>query len=151
MPRIPQLPNFSGAVAGSDELPLYDASTDRTYGATMAEVGAYVSSILLPPVTTITGTTHAPAVGSTVQYFVCTNASGCAVTIPTNATQAFPIGSALTYQQDGAGGVTFTAAGGVTLRVPVNYQAQTAGQYAVVQVFKTGTDTWVILGNLLSA
>lgn len=103
----------------------------------------------LAVIETVATTTHTPAIGVIGRYFICTNASGCTVTIPANATQAFPIGTVLTYQQDAATAITFTAAGGVTLRKPTAYQAVTAEQYAVVQVAKTGTNTWTLYGHLL--
>jgi hypothetical protein len=96
----------------------------------------------------VTGTTQTPATGTDGRYFRCTNAAGCAVTIPTNAAQPFPTGTMLTYQQNGAVAVTFAAAGGVTLRVPAAYLAATAELYAVVQVVKVATNEWVIYGHL---
>lgn len=103
----------------------------------------------LAVIETVAGTTQTPAIGAFGRYFICTNASGCTVTIPNNAAQAFPIGTVLTYQQDAATAITFTAAGGVTLRKPAAYQAVTAEQYAVVQVVKTETNTWTLYGHLL--
>jgi hypothetical protein len=176
MPRIPALPNFSGSVASDDELPLYDSSADITYGATIAQIATAVQSIttgiaeapddgvmygrqsedwepvpVRATVETVSGTTQTPATGTDGRYFVCTNASGCAVTIPPNSDQAFPIGTMLTYQQDNSAAVTFTAGSGVTLRVPAAYEAETAEQYAVVQVCKTATNTWTLYGHLLAA
>lgn len=198
MPRIPELPTLpaSVTVTGSNQLAIYDAGTDRTYGGTVTDVADFIiaggggvpeapadsiayaryndtwiaateeapsDSLLyaryngdwtaiyqIATMETVSGTTQTPAVGVAGRYFICTNAAGCAVTIPANATQAFPVGTMLTYQQDGAAAVTFTAAGGVTLRVPAAYQASTAEQYAVVQVAKTATNTWTLYGHLLA-
>jgi hypothetical protein len=101
-------------------------------------------------VETVSATTQTPAVGTDGRYFRCTNAAGCAVTIPANATQAFPVGTMLTYEQvDTDSAVTFTAAGGVTLNNPAAYQASTAEQFAVVQACKVGTDEWTLYGHLL--
>lgn len=102
-------------------------------------------------VETVSASTQTPAIGTDGRYFICTNASGCAVTIPTNAAQAFPIGTMLTYQQNDNDSVTFTPDGGVTLRVPPTYTAETAEQYAVAQIVKVGTNEWVIYGHLLPA
>lgn len=156
MPRIPQLPDFTGPVSGSDELPLYDASTDRTFGATVDDLAAYIGgggggSGLAVPVTVST-TTHTPTVGVVGRWFICTNTSGCAVTVPAFATQAFPVGTVLTYQQNDAdSAVTFTGAGGVTINRPAAYQASTAEQFAVVQLVCTAENVWTLYGHLLAA
>jgi hypothetical protein len=100
---------------------------------------------------TVSTTTHTPVVGTDGRWFRCTNASGCAVTIPTDAAQAHPVGTMLTYEQNAAVAVTFTAAGGVTLRVPAQYVATTAERYGVVQVCKVATNEWVLYGHLLAA
>jgi hypothetical protein len=97
---------------------------------------------------TVSGTTHAPALAQANGYMRCTNASGCAVTLPSNATVAFPIGSMLSYEQSGAAAVTVAAAGGVTLRKPAAYNATTSEQYAVVQVLKVAANEWVLYGHL---
>lgn len=102
-------------------------------------------------VETVSASTQTPAIGTDGRYFICTNASGCAVTIPTNEAQAFPIGTMLTYQQNDNDSVTFTPDGGVTLRTPAAYLAETAEQYAVVQLVKVATNEWVIYGHLLAA
>jgi hypothetical protein len=176
MPRIPALPDFAGVVASDDELPLYDTSADLTYGVTIAQIATAVQTIttgieeapndgaiyarqseawtevkVRATVETVSGTTQTPAVGTDGRYFLCTNASGCAVTVPPNSSEAFPVGTMLTYQQDNAAAVTFTAGSGVTLRVPAAYQASTAEQYAVVQIAKTATNTWTLYGHLLAA
>jgi hypothetical protein len=176
MPRIPALPDFAATVASDDELPLYDTSEDTTYGVTVAQIATAVQTITTgvseapndgvlyarqsedwtaiyqrATVETVSGTTQTPATGTDGRYFVCTNAAGCAVTIPPNSAQAFPVGTMLTYQQDGAAAVTFTAGSGVTLRVPASYQASSAEQYAVVQVCKAATNTWTLYGHLLIA
>lgn len=95
--------------------------------------------------------THNPALGVLAPYYRCTNAGGCAVTLPLNATVAFPVGTMLTYEQAATAAVTFAGAGGVTLRRPSLYLAETAEQYAVAQVVKVATNEWVIYGNLRAA
>jgi hypothetical protein len=45
MPRIPELPNFSGPVATDDELPIWDKSSDTTYGVTITDIASAVQSL----------------------------------------------------------------------------------------------------------
>lgn len=73
--------------------------------------------------------------------------SATTVTVPTNASVAFPVGSQIDCIQLGAGTVTFSAAGGVTLNSQGGLLA-VAAQYVGVTLLKTGTNTWVLMGNL---
>ncbi len=61
------------------------------------------------------------------------------ITIPTNASVAFPIGSVVHVVATGAGGAKLTPAGGVTL----NGGSNAFPNYGSVRLMKTGTDTWI--------
>lgn len=100
---------------------------------------------------TITDTTHTPTLTQANGYLRCTNASGCAITIPTNADVAYPTGTVLTFEQAGAAAVTIAGDTGVTVRTPATYSAESAEQYAVVQALKVANDEWVLYGNLAPA
>lgn len=50
--------------------------------------------------------------------------------------------------QAGPGVVTIAGQSGVTINVRSALAAQTAGQYAVVSLIHTGTDEWVLCGDL---
>jgi hypothetical protein len=69
------------------------------------------------------------------------------VTIPLNSSVAFSTGTIITVTQTGSGQLTLTPTGGVTIN---SFQSQTklSGQFASVQLIKTGTDTWLAVGNL---
>ena len=45
MPRIPELPNFDGAIATDDEFAVWDKSADITYGATLQQVATAVGAL----------------------------------------------------------------------------------------------------------
>ncbi len=75
------------------------------------------------------------------------SASAVTVTIPTNATAAFPTGSWLEVFQQGTGQVTIAGATGVTLRSRGGLLA-TAGQYAELRLRKRDINTWVVSGDL---
>lgn len=76
-----------------------------------------------------------------------TDAAASALTIPTNASVAFPIGTVIEVLQYGAGQVTLTPAAGVTLD-SFGGLVKTAGQYATVGLRKRATDGWVLSGAL---
>lgn len=77
------------------------------------------------------------------------SASTTTVTIPTNATTAFPIGTVIDVQQAGAGAVNFTPSGTVTLN-GVNGTLSMTRQNTNVRLQKYGTDAWSIV-NLSQA
>ena len=93
-----------------------------------------------------TGTTYTLALTDAAGFLTLANAAAIAVTIPTNATVAFPLGTKIEGQQGGAGVVTFSGAG-----VTINSRGallSTAGQWAVWYLVKTATDTWTLTGDL---
>jgi hypothetical protein len=69
------------------------------------------------------------------------------LTVPTNASVAFPIGTQILISQYGAGACTVTAASGVTLRSE-SAKLKTNGQYSGATLVKIATDEWYVFGNL---
>jgi hypothetical protein len=77
--------------------------------------------------------------------FIKMNASSAVtVTIPTNASVPFPVGTKIAVMKYGTGDVTIQGATGVTLRDP-NNQATITTQYDVRVIVKIGTDEWVVI------
>lgn len=68
------------------------------------------------------------------------------LTVPTNATVAFPVGTVLYVGQLGAGQVTIAPAAGVTIRTSSSYT--TRAQYSTVMLRKIATNEWVLNGDL---
>jgi hypothetical protein len=73
-------------------------------------------------------------------------ASANTLTIPTNASVAFPIGTKIDVLQTGAGQTTIAGASGVTVNVTPGLKI--SAQWGAVSLVKRGTDTWVAIGNL---
>jgi hypothetical protein len=69
------------------------------------------------------------------------------VTVPTNASVGFPIGTEITIIQQGTGQTTIAAAGGVTLR-SAGGLLNLASQYSAATLIKRGTDEWYVIGDL---
>jgi hypothetical protein len=69
------------------------------------------------------------------------------LTIPTNATVAFPIGTEIRVTQLGTGQTTITPAAGVTLRSESS-KNKTVGQYSVATLFKRGLNEWYLFGDI---
>jgi hypothetical protein len=75
------------------------------------------------------------------------NAAANTLTVPANASVAFPVGTNVTVVQIGAGATTLAGAGGVTVS-SFNSDLVLSGQYAAATLVKTGTDAWIAFGNL---
>jgi hypothetical protein len=77
----------------------------------------------------------------------CTKGTAMTLTVPANATIAFPIGTEIDVYQQGAGQVTIAAAGGVTINSAFG-NLKIAAQYTGASLKKTDTDVWELVGNL---
>jgi hypothetical protein len=77
----------------------------------------------------------------------CNAAGAITVTVPLNATVAFPFGTAIDLWREGAGTVTVAAAGGVTIRSSGN-RLNLASQYSWATLVKIATDTWALMGEV---
>jgi hypothetical protein len=94
-----------------------------------------------------TGTTYTFALTDAGKVITATNASPVTVTVPTNASVAFPVGTQIVVIAGGAGAVTFSPAAGVTLNSK-NTDRKIDGQYASACCLKTATNTWILFGAL---
>jgi hypothetical protein len=82
---------------------------------------------------------------------VMDKATAIAFNIPTNASVAFPIGTAITVLNIGAGTCTIKAvtSGTTTVLSAGATAAQpTLAQYKTAVCIKTGTDTWYVVGAI---
>lgn len=82
---------------------------------------------------------------------IMNKATAIAFKIPTNASVAFPIGTALTVLNIGAGTCTISAVtpGTTTVLSAGATAAQpTLSQYKSAVCIKTGTDTWYVVGGV---
>ena len=85
-----------------------------------------------------TGTTYSFVAADFTKLVTLSNASPVAVTLPDEATVAWPAGTQLRLLNQGAGLVTVAGAVGVT----INGTPLTLAQYKGAALIKTGTDTW---------
>jgi hypothetical protein len=78
-------------------------------------------------------------------------ATAIAFKIPTNASVAFPVGTAITILNKGAGAVTISATtSGTTTVLSAGTVAAspTLAQYKTAVCIKTATDTWYVVGGI---
>ncbi|ATW60725.1 tail protein [Gordonia phage Bjanes7] len=76
-----------------------------------------------------------------------TSGSAVNVTIPTNASVGFPIGTVIEVDQMGAGKVTIVGASGVTVQSAVATPTSRA-QYSALVLRKRAADLWLVTGDL---
>lgn len=125
----------------------FDASADKLY------IGDGTQAVEFAPSTLITNARTASytlVLGDKDKLVEVSNAAANTVTIPTNATAAFPIGTQVNILQTGAGQTTISGTSGVT----VNSTGATAAspklraQWSSATAIKRGTDTWVVIGDI---
>jgi|TARA_R110000824_G_scaffold68719_1_gene177453 hypothetical protein len=98
-------------------------------------------------VITDSGTTRTPALTDASAYILCTHGSGMTVTLPQDSAVAFPVGTQIVFERNGAGTLTFAAGTGAT----VNSKGGTltcADRYTTVAAVKIAANTFTIFGNI---
>ena len=89
------------------------------------------------------------ALADSGKTFEVDSSTNVAVTIPKNATVAFPVGTQLSFIQTGAGTVTFAAADTlVTTILSKNSNKKIAARYSAATLIKKSTDSWYLIGDL---
>jgi hypothetical protein len=76
------------------------------------------------------------------------SASAANVTVPPNASAAFPVGTLIQVDQIGAGQVTIVPRSGVTVNA-AGGALDLAGQYSSAVLRKRATDTLIAVGDLV--
>ena len=74
------------------------------------------------------------------------SASATTLTVPTNATIAYPVGTSIDVLRVGAGAVDVAAAAGVTINATPGLKLR--AQWSSATLIKRATDTWVLVGDL---
>jgi hypothetical protein len=75
-------------------------------------------------------------------------AAGAAITLPANATIPLAHGTTLQFSQGSSGTFTIVGATGVTI-ASRGGAITSAGQYAMVTATKSGTDFWIVSGDIV--
>jgi hypothetical protein len=76
------------------------------------------------------------------------SASGVTISIPTNASVAYPVGTSIDILQTGSGQVTIAAVTPGTTTVNGTPGLKLRTQWSSATLFKRATDTWVVFGDL---
>jgi len=152
---------FHSATAGDNML--WDASdeklvitgTDGQNALEVADGDVEITDALTVTGTTTTylnvitdsGTTRAPGLSDAGAYILTTHGTGITVTLPQDSAVAFPVGTTIYFERNGAGTLTFAAGTGAT----VNSKDGTltcGDRYTTVASVKIAADTWTLIGNI---
>jgi hypothetical protein len=124
---------------------LIGSTTDNTSGNLLQVNGGLDYNIGIKPTAS---TAYTLALIDKGKYFRFNATTAIAVTIPTNASVPFPIGTQMWFYQVNLNGIpTFSGDTGVTLRTRSTTR-QPFGQYAEVKLTKIAEDEWVLSGDL---
>jgi hypothetical protein len=133
-----------------------------TIGSTQIASGATVTTIagltLTAPIITYsvnaqTGTTYTPVLSDAGAVVTLNNASSITVSIPTNASVAYAVGSQINFAWiTGAGQPTIQAASSGTTTILSTGATSTAPKLrtanSVATAIKIATDTWLVVGDI---
>jgi len=126
------------------------AGTPITYRVNPVTAADMVAAFrqVAPTINAQTETTYTLA--ATDVLVTLSNAEAITLTVPKNATAAFPIGARVTCIQTGAGLVTAAAESGATVG-NVHATLNTLGQHSVIYLDKVSTNGWTISGDLAAS
>jgi hypothetical protein len=97
-----------------------------------------------------TGTSYTPVLTDQYQVLITrSNASASTLTIPTNASVAFPVGTVITVLNKGAGAVTISGAGSVTvLSAGAVAASPVLNQYKSCALMQVAANIWYVVGAI---
>lgn len=137
-------PLASPALTGTPTAPSAAAYADSGQIATTAQVYDTVTTV---PENAQVGTAYTLALADVGRMVTLNNAAAITLTIPTNATVAFPVGTRIDILQYGAGQVT--VGGSVTIR-SAGSKLKLAGQYSGATLWKRATNEWALIGDIVT-
>jgi hypothetical protein len=141
------------AVAGTTTLTL-PAATDTLVGKTTTDTltnKPLTSPTINGAIINLTtnaqiGTTYTLVLDDNGKIVEMNNGSANTLTVPLNATVAYPVGAQINVLQTGAGQTTVVATSGVTINATPGLKLRT--QWSSATLIKRATDTWVLVGDL---
>lgn len=93
-----------------------------------------------------TGTTYTLVAADDGKVVEISNASPITLTVPTDASVPFTVGTQIVVLRTGAGQITVAGAGGVTVNATPGLKLR--AQWSSATLIKRATDTWVLVGDL---
>ncbi len=128
------------------------ANTDITSVATTTTINSNVIGYRDVPQNAQSGA-YTFAAGDAGKHLYSTNSGAQTVTVPTNASVALPVGTAVTIVNNGTTAITFTTTGTTVYKAGTSAAWASGGTLAIRGMatwLKVATDTWFVSGSGLS-
>ena len=122
-----------------------DTLTNKTLTSPTINGATIGTSIINLALNAQTGTTYTPVLADNGKLVTLSNASAITLTVPTNASVAYPIGAQINIEAIGAGQVTVAGDTGVTVN---GTGTKLRVQWSAATLVKLGTDSWTLIGDL---
>jgi hypothetical protein len=121
---------------------------DGVTSAIQTQIDAKANNLQSLSTPTFSSNNYTLVIGDKDKVLLASNGSTAGtVTVPPESSVNFTNGTVITVVQTGSGQLTLTQGSGVTINSESSKKKLT-GQYASAQLIKTGTDTWLAIGNL---
>ena len=146
---------FSGTLGTIDVGDIHISGTASTgTGGVARSVGpTFTGTVILPTTTqlledylSITSNTTLSVASHSYKAIEVNSTSNLTITVPTNASQAFPIGTVITIIRVNTGEVTIAGDTGVTVNNSVGNRLR--DQWSTATLRKRATDTWLLSGDI---
>lgn len=131
-------------IAGVPTMAIYDQVNNRwvIIGATAQQARESAR----PGVKTVSDTAYTLILEDEGFVIRFTSGSAVTVTVPAESTVNFSIGTIVHLHREGAGTLTVTNAGGVTIQASASQAAR--AQFSTLSLIKIGADLWKLLGDM---
>jgi len=133
---VADAPTFSGAVTASSGVVFSDGTQTKEGVVSRTPIIAKTDSYTLSALT------------ERDSLIEVAKSTATTITIPTDATLNFPIGTSLDILQTSTGQVTIAGASGVTVNATPGLKLRT--QWSSATLFKRAANTWVVYGDLMA-
>lgn len=117
--------------------------TSQDSNGTNVSIGSVIN------VNTQTGTTYSLTSSDGGKIVECDNISANVISVPSNASVPFLIGTQILVTQYNTGNTSFTFSSPVVVR-SANNRLKMTGQYSAATLVKRGTDEWYLFGDISS-
>ena len=143
-------PTFTGTVSGVTKTHVGLGSADNTADAdkpvSTAQAAAIASAKTTLELNAQTGTAYTFVLADAGKRVAMSNAAANVATVPPNSTAAFPVNTTIFVSQDGAGATGIAAGAGGAVNTAGGLDV--GGQWKMVSLIKTATDTWMAIGTI---
>lgn len=142
------IPNAAAGTYGAIQVTT-DAATQLGINSSDAVTPANLMSVRgrFVDINAQTGTTYTPVLGDRGKVVTLTNAAAITVTLPSDASVAFPIGTVITFAVFGAGMATFVAGSGAN-PIKATPSAVSRATNSGIDAIKVAANTWWLAGDL---